>query len=420
LNAKDIGRKYILQTLNKIKLFPTTTAIYNRVLNSPERIIIEHGGTGSGKTYGILQALIHIVCNSNRFPANGENDVITVTGQDLPNLKRDCIRQFLAILQKNELARTLLITPKKPTENNTHYKFATGWAVEFVSYETAQDAQAGKRRFLYVNEGKGVKYSIFEQLEMRTSDKLMIDYNPTGKFWAFQKYLNADLTPKAGVRFSVTTYKDNPFMPDAIRKEIESWEITDPPKFRVMGLGILGEVSGQIWKNYKGIEKLPDNFKRVAYGLDFGFTNDVTALVFVGLLNGELYMHELIYKNGLGLDDLEKELIRNGVKKQDKIIADSAELLAIDWFKKRGWNVTQSKKGAGSIVTGLSILNQYQKNITFDSVNIWSEIDGYVWVTDKSDGREKNVPIDKYNHITDATRYALQAFENAGRAVATV
>ena len=72
--------------MNKIKLFPTTTEIYSRILNSPERIILEQGGTGSGKTYGILQALINIVCNPNRFPANGENDVITVTGQDLPNL----------------------------------------------------------------------------------------------------------------------------------------------------------------------------------------------------------------------------------------------------------------------------------------------------------------------------------------------
>ena len=187
-----------------------------------------------------------------------------------------------------------------------------------------------------------------------------------------------------------------------------------------MGLGILGEVSGQIWKNYKGIDKLPESFKMTGYGLDFGFENDVSALVFVGLLNGELYLSEVIYKNGLGLEDLEKELIRNGVKKSDKIIADSSEFLAIDWFKKRGWKMKKSIKGAGSIVTGLSILNQYQKNITLDSANIWYEIESYVWDVDRSDGREKNVPIDKYNHITDATRYALQALENAGRATATI
>lgn len=400
------------------KLFPHTTSIYDRVLYSTERVLIEQGGTGSGKTYGILQALLNVCVNPKRYPATG-NDIITIVGQDLPNLKRDAIRQFLTILNGCELAKTLLISPAKPTENNTLFQFATGWKVEFVAYETAQDAQAGKRRILYANEGNGVKQSIFEQLEMRTADKVIIDYNPTSKFWAFNMYLNPDLSAKENVRFSVTTYRDNPHMPEAIRKEIEKMKITNPEKYRIFGDGMLGEVSGQIWKNYKGIDKLPDTFKRTAYGLDFGFTNDVTALVFIGLLNGELYLNELIYKNGLGLEDLEKELIRSGVKKSDKIIADSSELLAIDWFKKRGWNINASKKGAGSVVTGLSILNQYQKNITFDSVNIWSEIDSYVWVVDKSDGREKNVPIDKYNHITDAARYALQAFESAGRATAT-
>lgn len=410
--------------MNKIKLFPTTTEIYSRILNSPERIILEQGGTGSGKTYGILQSLINIVCNPNRFPANGENDVITVTGQDLPNLKRDCIRQFLSILNKCELAKHLLITPKKPTENNTHYKFATGWAVEFVSYETAQDAQAGKRRILYVNEGKGVKYSIFEQLEMRTADKVIIDYNPTGKFWAFQKYLNADLTPKAGVRFSVTTYRDNPYMPESIVQTLLKMKTERPEKYRIFGEGLLGEVSGQIWKRFEGAEMIPQKseYKGKSYGLDFGFANDVTALVFCGLLNGKLYIEELIYKSGLGIEELEKELIRSGVKKTDSITADGSELLTIDFLKKRGWNIKPAKKGSGSVIAGIEKINSVDKVVKLDSENIWSEIESYVWLTSKEDGEEINVPIDKYNHATDALRYAYcdGILGGIGRAVATV
>lgn len=405
------------------KVFPSTTDIYARVLNAPERFLIEQGGTGSGKTYGILQALIHIVCNRKRFPATGQNDVITIVGQDLPNLKRDAIRQFLQILLSNELARTLLITPKKPTTNNTHYKFATGWEIEFVSYETAQDAQAGKRRFLYVNEGVGVPFSIYEQLAMRTSDKIIIDFNPTMRFWAHNNYMNPDLTAKQNVNFSVTTYKDNPFMPEAIRLELEKMKTENPQKYKIFGEGLLGEISGQIWKRFEGAESIPQKaeYKRHCYGLDFGFANDVTAFCSVGLLNGKLYIKELIYENGLGIEDLEKRLRIIGVQRHDVIIADSSEALTIDYLRKRGFNIKASKKGAGSIVSGLEQLNSIDKVITFDSLNVWHEVDNYVWKTQKTDGREINVPIDKFNHITDAIRYAyVDGIQTSGRATATV
>lgn len=404
------------------KLFPHTTSIYDRVLYRPERYLIEQGGTGSGKTYGILQALLNVCVNPKRYPATG-NDIITIVGQDLPNLKRDAIRQFLTILNGCELAKTLLISPAKPTENNTLFQFATGWKVEFVAYETAQDAQAGKRRILYVNEGNGVKQSIFEQLEMRTADKVIIDYNPTSKFWAFNMYLNPDLSAKENVRFSVTTYRDNPHMPEAIRKEIEKMKITNPEKYRIFGDGMLGEVAGKIWKKYSGIDTLPDKsqFKKYGYGLDFGFSNDVTALVFGGLYNGAIYLNELIYETGIGLEELERLFIECGVKKTETIIADSAPSVLIDYFRRKGWNITGAKKGRGSIVGGLEKLMSIEKYITRKSVNIFLEAESYVWKTSRVDGREINEPIDTYNHITDAIRYLSSDYlTNIGRAVATV
>ena len=292
-----------------------------------------------------------------------------------------------------------------------------------MAYETAQDAQAGKRRILYVNEGNGVKQSVFEQLEMRTADKVIIDYNPTGKFWAFGMYLNPDNSPKPNVSFSVTTYKDNPYMPDAIREEIEKMKTTNPEKYRIFGEGLLGEVSGKIWKRYKGTGAIPakSQYKKYGYGLDFGFSNDVTALCFVGLLNGELYINELLYQSGIGITDLEKLFIDSGIKKTETIIADSAELLTIDWFKKRGWNMQPCRKGAGSVVGGLEKLMDIEKNITFVSENVFAECESYTWKTDRNDGKEINVPIDKHNHATDCIRYVYNDYlHHLGRAIATV
>lgn len=352
-------------------------------------IIVNQGGTSSSKTFSILQVLFTLAIENPKY-------VITVVGQDIPNLKRGAIRDAQNIANEN-----ISIGSQIKNWNSTDkiYTFKNGSIIEFTSYESSQDAKNGKRNILFVNEANGINYNVYSELELRTSNRIFIDYNPNSEFWVHEKVLKQD-----NVAYFISNYEHNTFLSNSIIDGIKKLQNIDLQLWRVYGLGQTGKIQGIVF-DYKLVDSLPGHLDKVAYGMDFGFSNDPTTLVKLGLSDGQLYGQELIYQTGLTNRDINKLLLDNNVSKHDLIFADSADPKSIQELRLYGWNVKPADKGADSINFSINLIKSYgQINITKDSINWIKEAKSYKYKEER-DGTKVNRPVDAFNHCWDAARY---------------
>ena len=349
-------------------------------------IIINQGGTSSGKTYSILQNLfLHAI----------ENDrcIITVAGQDIPNLKVGPIRDAHNIVDNTEGLNNYILEYNK---SDRVFTFVNGSIIEFKSYDDAQDAKQGKRDYLFLNEANGVDKIIWDELYIRTKKKSYIDYNPNNEFW-----VHTELIGKPNVTLIISDHRHNTFLDQKIHDKIEA--IDDPELYKVYARGLTGKLEGVIFRDYNVVNGVDPDAKLIGYGLDFGFSNDPTALVALYSHSGELIIDELIYDRGLlniRISDLMRELGVNG-----RIIADSAEPKSIAELGAYGWQIEGAKKGPDSIRQSINTLKRYKLNVTQRSSNLKKELNGYKWKQNK-DGKLDNEPVDFLNHAIDALRYA--------------
>jgi len=239
--------------------------------------------------------------------------------------------------------------------------------------------------------------------------KMILDYNPTNPYSWVRDLESEDLP--GGLTTYVSTYKDNPFLGKEHVELIESWQETNYNKWLVYGCGEYGEVEGAIFRNWKMTDVFPKDID-YTLGIDFGFTNDPTAIIKVGRQDGEIYVEELCYKTQMTNQDIAKFLIDNKLDKCE-IIADSAEPKSIEEIKRAGIkSIFPAKKGADSILNGIDILQRYKINIVKGSNNIVDEITNYIWKKDRVRGEYTNVPVDGWNHAIDPLRYiALSKFQ---------
>jgi phage terminase large subunit len=379
---------------NPFKISP----VFEWNYKTTKQIVINQGGTSSGKTYSLLQVL---ACKAAEEP----NQIITVVGQDIPNLKSGAIRDFESILN-NPFFRSMI---KSINITNREYRLHNGSLIEFKSFDNEQDAKSGKRDYLFMNEANGIPYSVYDQLQIRTTKQVFIDYNPTFAFWVHDKLIGSSNK----VEVFISNYTHNPFLKQSIREKIEALKHKDKNKWRVYGLGLTGNVEGAVFPAVNWIPKMPTTgIKRSCLGMDFGYSNDPTTLVRLALIQGELYGELLLYKTGLTNQDIGKEFDKLGITKGRKggtlIMADSAEPKSIKELKNLGWRVKPCKKGSDSIRAGIDCLKSYGA-LNLVNNELWKqEQQKYVWTIDRKDGRAKNKPVDKFNHIWDAFRYGEQ------------
>jgi phage terminase large subunit len=366
-----------------------TSPLYERNKESTAEIVVNQGGTSSGKTYSIMQVLFTLAIEMN-------NAVITVAGQDIPNLKVGALRDAQTIVAGSPALQSVISGYNK---TDRIYQFKTGSIIEFNSYDDAQDAKSGKRDILFVNEANGQEYKMFLELQMRTRLKTFIDYNPNAEFW-----VHRELIGKEAVELIISDHRHNPFLDQKIRDKIERLIDVDPELWKVYARGLTGRIEGLVFRNYKFVPAIPPEAKFVGYGLDFGFTNDPTALLEVYKLNGELWINELIYDTGLTNQDISKEMDSLGLSKNRETIGDSSEPKSIEELTRLGWNVRGANKGADSVKNSIDVLKRYRLNITQRSHNLKKEISSYRWKTRK-DGTLENKPVDFMNHAIDALRY---------------
>ena len=364
------------------RVFEETIAAYN---DNAVRVVVNRGGTRSGKTYSILQ-LLALICDGSQKPL-----LCSVVTQTFPQLRTGAMRDFVKILDGEGV---------EYIENKSEHSFKIrNSLVEFFSADQYTKVLGAQRDILFVNECNRLGWEVVRQLMVRTAKKVFLDYNPVSDFW-----INRQILTRDDCRLISSTYKDNleNLLPAQVA-EIEQHK-KDENWWRVYGLGLEGRLEGLVYPNFDTVPAMPAGC-RIRYGVDFGY-NDPTAIVRVGLLGADLYLEELCYRRSMTTEDIEAVLVNAGLRRRaDRIICDSENLAAIETLYRHGWNAVGCRKGRGSVLGGIDLLKRQNLHLLQNSQNLINEIYNYTWETDKNN-KSLDIPIDDFNHALDACRYA--------------
>jgi len=351
------------------------------------------GGTSAGKTLAILAVLIDIAAK--------KKTEISVVSESIPHLRRGAIKDFAKVMQwtgrwvADRWNKTLLT-----------YHFANGSIIEFFSADSEARLRGARRQVVYINEANNIDFESYYQLAIRTSEAIYIDFNPTHEFWA-----HTEVLPEQDAELIILTYNDNEALPDTIKRDIELNRTKAETSaywanwWKVYGLGQVGTLQGAIYEDFEVVDGIDvSRAKFVALGLDWGFSNDPTALVAIYRQGDCLLIQELLYATGLTNQDIADKLRTLGITRAWEIVADSAEPKSIEEIYRLGFNIKPAEKGPDSVRNGIDILKRFKLQVTKDSTNLIKELRSYTWATDK-EGKNTGVPIDSFNHACDAMRY---------------
>ena len=366
------------------------TTATDKIFALRKRVRGVSGGTSASKTISILLWMIQ------RAQQN-ENELMSVVSETFPHLKRGAMRDFLLIMEEHKYFK-----PDRWNKTDCIYTFETGSRLEFFSADQPGKVRGPRRDILFINEANNINYEVYTQLEVRTRRVIWLDWNPVQEFWWY-----TDVIGHQDCDFITLTYKDNEGLSPEIVTAIES-RMHNKNWWRVYGLGELGESEGRIFTGWNLIDDIPFEARIERYGLDFGYSNDPSALVAIYYYNGGYIMDERLYQKGLSNKQL-ADLITNLPKAL--VIADSAEPKSIDEIKSYGVNIIPVVKGKDSIVQGIQYVQQQRISVTKQSTNLLKEYRNYLWETDK-DGKIINEPIGIFNHCMDAIRYGFDALRD--------
>lgn len=368
-----------------------TNKIYRHLEQRKAKIVVEQGGTRSGKTYNILLWLILSYCGKHR------GKTITICRKTFPAVRATVMRDFLSILENLGIYSDAL-----HNKSNSEY-LLNGNLVEFIALDQPQKVRGRKRDVLFCNEANELYYEDFRQLILRTTEFAVLDYNPSDEFhWIYDQII-----PRDDCEFYQTTYLDNPFLEDTVREEIERLKVVNPDYWRIYGLGERAVSRSTVYR-FSTIRDIPDTAKHLAWGLDFGYSNDPTAMVRVFKDADTLYMTEVLYETGLTNQDIGQRLKAMGFSRSDVVYADSAEPKSIEELHRMGFNIKPASKGKDSLAYGIDLLRRHILVWEDTSNNGIREMRSYKYIEDKN-GNLTNSPIDENNHLLDALRYAVSS-----------
>ena len=368
----------------RVKATKAADRTIRALLHSDKRYICHEGGARSGKTFGILQALIW-------WADSQPKTKISVVSHSLPHLKRGAMRDFFDILQSWEWY-------DEASHNKTDgvYWFDSGSYIEFIGLEDPGRARGPARDVLFVNEANLISKPLFDQLDMRTTHKVITDLNPAD----FDCYAYTIADGDNAVKV-VSTYRDNPHIPPMQRAVIEGYKDADPMMWKVYGLGERGASQEQIYTHWRICDSIPEG--EVFYGLDFGYRNP-TAIVQVTLHDGSAYVREMLYQSNLTTNDLADLMPTLGIGAYDDIFCDAAEPKSIEELHRCGWNVKPADK---DVYAGIMKVKSQPLYVHASSTNLIAELKSYKWKTDKDGQVIDKEPVKLNDHATDAMRYAI-------------
>lgn len=372
--------------------------LYAKLRDCVKKFIVCQGGGDAGKTVTILQVLA--VEKAIKEPYQ----IIQVVGQDIPNLKKGSLRAFQRYVYSDESVRTRVVSYNK-TERI--YTFDNGSTIEFASFGDEQDARGSECDYLFINECNGISYNIFWQLQRKCRKQVFLDYNPSSRFWVHEKLLsgNERIYNDRVIRF-IIDHRHNPFLS---KEDHEAYEnISDPDMFKVYARGLTGKIKGLIFGHFKKVSTPPAIYDRIIWGIDYGYTNDPTALVKIYCIGRERVIVEMCYEPGLSAEAIKALLIQNGYESGQPIYSE-ADPNMVNQLRALRIPVSPAIKGPGSEIAGIAKVKQY--DCSYIGENFEKEINAYKWMMaeDIQTGKEvmTNVPLKGNDHLCDATRYAI-------------
>ena len=353
---------------------------YEAILGD-KRFIINEGGSRSSKTYSLCQLMI-IYCLQNN------NKVVSVMRKTFPALRATVLRDFIEILKDIGLYR------QEAHNKSEHiYTFANGSMIEFFSVDDEQKIRGRKRDIAWCNEANELYFDDFTQLNMRTEDKLIFDYNPSDSAsWLY------DL-PKDESILIKSTYKDNPFLPQSIKTQIEDLKRTDEALYQIYALGEKATSKSNVYANWSFVPYKPEKFVNFVYGIDFGY-NHPTALMRVYYCDNDIYVEPVIYESYLTTTMLIEKFIVLGIEQTVTILADYSRPEIIREMNIAGYDVQNAnkvvKKGIDNVKT-FGVICQENKALKREYENYkWKKIGDFI--TDE--------PVKLFDDAMDAIRYA--------------
>lgn len=374
-------------------MFKYTTAI-KKIRALKKFIKGVQGGTSAGKTFGIIPIEIDY-CARNPLTET------SIVAESVPHLKRGAMKDFKKIMK--ETGRWV---DSRWNATDFKYTFANGSYIEFFSADNDSKLRGARRDRLYMNEANNMTFHAYTELASRTKDSVILDWNPTSNFWFHEELLN-----DKDVDFLIINYTDNEACPESalnfILKAKEKALTSDfwSNWYNVYGLGLIGNLQGVVFDNWKQIDRIPQGAKLKGYGMDFGFTNDPTTLIAIYEFESIEYWDEVIYQTQLTNSELSKLMKSKSVSQLVPIISDSAEPKSIRDLRNMGWTKLQgAEKGKDSIINGINTIQEKEIRVTSSSLNLIKELRSYIWQKDSS-GKATNKPIDAFNHCIDAIRY---------------
>ena len=361
-----------------------STVIFEKnyeAISGDKRFIINEGGSRSSKTYSLCQLMI-IYCLQNN------NKVVSVIRKTFPALRATVLRDFIEILKDIGLY-------KQEAHNKSEhiYTFANGSMIEFFSVDDEQKIRGRKRDIAWCNEANELYFDDFTQLNMRTEDKLIFDYNPSDSVsWLYE-------LPKDESTLIKSTYRDNPFLPESIKLQIEDLKRTDEALYQIYALGEKATSKSNIYSNWSFVAHRPSRFVKYVYGLDFGY-NHPTALIRVYYCDNDIYIEPVIYESYLTTTMLIEKLSTLGIEQTVTILADYSRPEIIQEMNIAGYDVQNANK---VVKKGIDNLKTFGV-ICQDDKAIKREYENYKWK--KIGDQILDEPIKLFDDAMDAIRYA--------------
>ena len=357
-----------------------TTVTFENLLDSKSRVTQHIGGTRSGKTYAVLQFLI--------VKAIENKETITIVRKTIPSLKRTVIKDFKDILQG------LNIWQDENFNITDRIYNLYDSTIQFLSTDDADKLRGIKSTILFIDEASEIDEESYFQLSIRTSGKIILAYNPTVSPYHW-------LRTMPDVERYVTTYRDNIYLPKEMIDAIENLQHTNEKYWKIYGKGEFAPNDKAIFQ-FELCDSIDADF--VGFGIDFGFSNDPTALCAVYKNSDTIFLEELIYEKGLVTNDIVAKLNSLDIQKTEEIWGDSAEPRLIEELYRSGFNIKPVVKGKDSIKFGIGVMQNYKIQILKTSQNLINEMYAYQYSTDKH-GYTTDTPEGGLDHLIDAARY---------------
>ncbi len=395
---------------NKYKFTRAYCKILDLISSNPtEDVFVIRGGQGASKTISILQLIIQSLLSSEKEAS--------VLSSELSKMKRTVVRDYKKICKDWGVFKT----EHDYNKAESKHEYFTGSYLDFLGADVNDVGKGFRRDILYINEADKMDIDTAVQFISRAG-LTIIDYNPDCLFWG-DDYINEN-------NFITLTFEDNEYLSESEKRSILDYKtkgfynpelpfellfkddnIKNPywaNKWKVYGLGMVGALDGVVFSNWKQIDSVPPEAKLLGYGIDFGYSNDPTAIVEVYKYNDKRILNEICYSKGLSNAEIAKYI-------DTKLPAycDSAEPKSIDELSKYRVNAYPVRKGNDSINYGVQLMQEQNYLVTKKSINVINELQKYTWAKDKKTGDSLNKPIDNFNHAMDAIRY--HEMESLGR-----